>query len=121
MFMKNGTYLALKNRNETQFFVTSSVDVSVSQYEERLQNKASSQKKTTILPVGCEKPLTALIFNDVNVNKQLSVKLEPAKRSRKNIFEGPAFLFSVVCLFYEISSPKRQNFQLFFFSKALNV
>ena len=45
MFMKNGTYLALKNRNETQFFVTSSVDGSVSQYEERLQNKASSQKK----------------------------------------------------------------------------
>ena len=53
-----------------------------------LENKGSSQK-ITILPVECVKPLAALIFNDENVNEQLSVKLEPAKRSRKNILKDP--------------------------------
>ena len=34
-----------------------------------------------------------------NGNKQLSVKVEPAKRSRKNILKN-AFQFSVVCFFF---------------------
>ena len=120
MFMKNGTYLALKNRNETQFFFTFSVDGSVSQYEERLQNKASSQKKTTILPVGCEKPLTALIFNDVNVNKQLSVKLEPAKRSRKNILKDPRSS-SLLFAFLMKQALNDEILNSYYFWKALKV
>ena len=84
-----------------------------------LENKGSSQK-ITILPVECVKPLAALIFNDENVNEQLSVKLEPAKRSRKNILKDP-HSYSLLCAFLMKQALNDEILNSYYFWKALKV